>query len=338
MITRFVVLILSLVLLLTSCVSTSKKMVVEAKPAPPNEQLSMDELLRFIRESDRVQGVRVKAWDTDLWGRVHNIVTDKGKLFVLQESQSSKLKALLGNQNTYFDGRSMCLFDPGARFIFHHPQHGNLDCLLCLKCSEMSVRRENKELAFVAFLPARSAVVDLMIEIFSDHQDLVDMIKGEQESANKRNIDEARWQAATPKSLLHIDTNTGGVLPMHDVTAYRKPLKKEFPENTSRILVLLHWFGSGAGPWSGFYTYEMIPEQLLLDYPTKDLLEAIESTPLTETQIEGAARLFGGWDFSQKRPEDLKTLPADLKMKLLKHSLKSKDKDKRDRAKHAFSN
>lgn len=314
-------------------------MVVNAKSAAPHEQLNMEELLKVIRESDRVQGVRVKSpWDTDFWGRIRSKITDKGKLLELHDSQANKLKALLGNQHTYFDGRSMCLFDPGVRFVFHHPQHGDLDFLLCLKCSEMSVRREGKELAFVAFLPARSAVIDLMIEIFPDHQDLVEMIKREQESSNKRRMEETRWQAATPKSLLHIDKDTDGVLPMHDVTAYRKPLKKQFPDTRARILALLHWFGSGAGPWSGFPAYEMVPESLLLDFSTKELLDVIESTPLTGTQTEGAARLFGGWDFSQKRPGDLKTLPADLKKKLLEHSMKSKDTDKRGRAKRAFSN
>lgn len=339
MMTRLVFPLLSLLFLLTSCVSTPKSMVVNAKPAELHEQLSMDALLKVIRESDRVQGVRVKSpWDTNLRGRIRGKITDKGKLFDLQASQVSKLKALLGNRQTYFDGRSMCLFDPGVRFVFHHPQHGDLDFLLCLKCSEMSVRREGKELAFVAFLPARSAIADLMIEIFPDHQDIVEMIKREREAASKRNVAEARWLAATPKSLLHVKTQGDGISPTPDLTPYRKPLENEFPDKTSRTLALLHWFGSGEGPWSGFYACEMTPERLLLHYPTIELLKAIESTSLTETQTEGAARFFSGNDFDKQRPEDLKTLPANLKKKLLEHSMKSKDKDKRGRAKRAFSN
>ena len=42
-------------------------------------------------------------------------------------------------------------------------------------------------------------------------------------------------------------------------------------------------------------------------------------------------------DFSQRRPNDRKTLPADLKKKLLVHSLKSSDDDKLGRAKNAFA-
>jgi|SRR6185295_15705735 len=53
--------------------------------------------------------------------------------------------------------------------------------------------------------------------------------------------------------------------------------------------------------------------------------------------LEGAARLFGGWEFGQRRPDDLDALPADLKKRLLDHSLKSSDADKLGRAKHAFA-
>jgi hypothetical protein len=78
-------------------------------------------------------------------------------------------------------------------------------------------------------------------------------------------------------------------------------------------------------------------EELLLGFSTSDLIAAAQTDNLTEQQLEGAARLFAGWDFSQRRPSDLYTLSPELKKKLLDHSLNTTDEDKLDRAKHAFA-
>jgi hypothetical protein len=121
-----------------------------------------------------------------------------------------------------------------------------------------------------------------------------------------------------------------------NVAPLRAPLAKGIPNLHERIRALLTWFGSGAGPWSGFPGYEEVAEDLLLDYSTSDILAAMDEAPLTEAQTEGAARLFGGWTFSQKRPEDRKKLPANWKQTLLAHSLKSTNDDKRGRAERAF--
>jgi hypothetical protein len=155
--------------------------------------------------------------------------------------------------------------------------------------------------------------------------------------AKQGEISYARWRAAMPKSVRPLwerairDESSPNVKPL------RAALAKEFPDTRQRILALFSWYGSGDGPWSGFPAYESAAEELLLDIPTLDLVAAAQTDNLTDTQLEGAARLFGGWDFSQRRPDDRKTLPATLKKKLLDHSLKSKDEDKLGRAKNAFA-
>ena len=73
-----------------------------------------------------------------------------------------------------------------------------------------------------------------------------------------------------------------------------------------------------------------------LDFPTPELIAVASRSDLTEPELEGAARLFAGWDFGRRRPDDRKLLPADLKKKLLEHSLKTSDEDKIGRARHAF--
>src|SRR5262245_55003523 len=66
--------------------------------------------------------------------------------------------------------------------------------------------------------------------------------------------------------------------------------------------VLFGWFGSGQGPWSGFPMYEQVAEQLLLDFPTDALVEALTQHQITPTQLEGAARYFAGWGFRKHKP------------------------------------
>ena len=123
----------------------------------------------------------------------------------------------------------------------------------------------------------------------------------------------------------------------YDLGPLDEALKREIPEKNARILSLLAWYGSGAGPWSGFPTYEEVAEKMLLKYSTPDLLQAVESTPLSEPQIEGAARLFAGGGFRDTRPADNALVPAQLKRLLLDHSLKSTDQDKLQRARNAFA-
>ncbi|HEX6902498.1 MAG TPA: hypothetical protein VF789_22450 [Thermoanaerobaculia bacterium] len=157
--------------------------------------------------------------------------------------------------------------------------------------------------------------------------------------ADEKNYKKAyeRWLAAMPKSVEPLWDEVMEDEFSPDLEPARKALAKEFPDVQPRILALFAWYGSGDGPWSGFPSYESVAEELLLDFPTPDLIAAAQSENLSESQIEGAARLFGGWEFSQRRPDDRKNLPAPLKARLLEHSLKSTDADKLGRARSAFA-
>ena len=145
-----------------------------------------------------------------------------------------------------------------------------------------------------------------------------------------------RWFAAMPGSIRPLWTGTMESESRPDLEKLRHALAKEYPATTPRILALFGWFGSGAGPWTGCPMYESVAEQLLLDFPTLDLVSTAQTADLSEQQLEGAARLFGGWDFSRHRPDDLKALPSELKNKLLVHALKTADEDKQGRARHTF--
>jgi len=116
---------------------------------------------------------------------------------------------------------------------------------------------------------------------------------------------------------------------------FYEALQKEFPDLHEQALALFSWYGSGKECWSGG-SYDSVPAELLLEIPTPILIEIAQSPNLTPVQTEGAARLFAGWHFSQKRPADLEMLPADLKAKLLSHVLEGANEDNKERARSAF--
>ena len=132
-----------------------------------------------------------------------------------------------------------------------------------------------------------------------------------QEEQGKRDWD--KWLGAMPKAVRPIWSDALGQFGRVDIAPLRAALESDMPEEGGRILALLEWFGSGAGPWSGFPSYETAAEKLLLDHSTKAIVTAIESTRLSAAQTEGAARLFAGWSFLTQRPEDKRDLPDSLK-------------------------
>lgn len=148
--------------------------------------------------------------------------------------------------------------------------------------------------------------------------------------------DEEQWLAAMPPALAPLWADAVDQFGSADLAPLNAALVSAWPSEHTRILALLAWFGSGAGPWSGFPAYEQVAEALLLQYPTAHLVAAMESTPLKPAQLEGAARLFGGWEFRQQRPMGLQDLPDAWKEALWNHVKDTPDNDKRGRAMRAF--
>lgn len=154
--------------------------------------------------------------------------------------------------------------------------------------------------------------------------------------AKKSEADQKKWLRAMPESLKPFWHNMGDPFKSNSNQKMATALAQQYPDQKARILALLTWFGSGEGPWSGFASYESVPEELLLLHKTEDILRAIRDVELTEQQTEGLARFLGGWAFSKQRSDDLLLVPPELKARLLRHSLKAGDEDKRDRARAAF--
>jgi hypothetical protein len=163
------------------------------------------------------------------------------------------------------------------------------------------------------------------------------------EDSRQRSKESARswekWLVAVPHRLRgYVDDkyDPNGLKEVQLAELIHEEIGSKSSDVNDYIVDLFRWNGSGVGLWSGFPYYEVLPELLLLKYPTPDLLAAIKDQELKEPLIEGVARLFGGSDFVSTRQNDKKLLPKDLKARLLEHCLKSDDDDKKRRARRAF--
>lgn len=148
--------------------------------------------------------------------------------------------------------------------------------------------------------------------------------------------DRDRWQASMPKAIGPVWSDSLGQFGSVDVAMLRAALE-DMPEENESILLLLEWFGSGAGPWSGFPSYETAAEELLLGYTTMSIVKAVDSTSISRAQTEGAARLFAGWSFNKQRPGGVGQVPDALKRVLWNHVKDTEDMDKLARAKRVFA-
>ena len=138
-----------------------------------------------------------------------------------------------------------------------------------------------------------------------------------------------RWLAAAPESIrAQVRALDWGnpFAPQDDLKAIRESLSSTAsPE--AQVLSLFKWYGSGCGPWSGFPSYEELPNALLMQIPTAVLLQSLTNT-LSDAHVEGAARFFTSSDFNRRRNPDRKTLPDDLKRRIREHVIRQKDQHK----------
>lgn len=149
----------------------------------------------------------------------------------------------------------------------------------------------------------------------------------------------ADWLRAMPSSLAPfrgaLDDAVPGQ-PLRGAEVMIAALRAEHPAPGAAIRALFAWFGSGAGPWDGFPSYEAGPEALLLVHDTRALLSALEGRTLSDAEAQGAARLFGGYSFRRDRPEDARLLPPALRAVLLEAGLRTTDADRIEQARAAF--
>lgn len=156
--------------------------------------------------------------------------------------------------------------------------------------------------------------------------------------AQQSEIDYKRWKDAMPS---YLRDSWDAFVPDLSMGIVRiDPLVYEMSKQTTCrrevITDLFAWFGSGAGPWSGFPCYESAAEELLFQFETSELIDAVQPEHMTSQQLEGAARLFAGWSFRKKRKKHLQLLPCTVKEALWQAVQHTSDAGNRARANKAF--
>ncbi|MCE2750541.1 MAG: hypothetical protein LW720_01490 [Pirellula sp.] len=183
----------------------------------------------------------------------------------------------------------------------------------------------------------------------------------QQRREEQRRADWQRWLAAMPDCLKQLPPGAWQhVTETSDLTAMQESLSAAYPNLRTRILALFRWFGNGAGPWTGFPVYEQLAEQILLQLPMNEVIGVLQTVSPAEEELEGAARFFAGWAFTNRtsaqgvklppsltdsnlaaflpeRSVEPASIPASLRRELLAHCRKSSDEDKKQRAESAFA-
>lgn len=134
--------------------------------------------------------------------------------------------------------------------------------------------------------------------------------------AEQSQRDSERWWLAMPECLRSHSDQFDNIYDPQVLRIFLDALREAFPTPEHQVLALYGLFGSGAGSWNGYPSYEVVPFLLLRTFPTRTLIDALRTTPLTDSQWLGAARFFtaGQRRESGKR---LSQLTTEMKQRML---------------------
>ena len=121
------------------------------------------------------------------------------------------------------------------------------------------------------------------------------------------------WLRSMPKCLSsHIsELFSGGTLNFKAAAELNATLSEKYSSD-EKILALLKWYGSSRGPWTGYPSYEDLPEQILAQSKLADFKHAIESRPLDSSELEGTARFLSVRDNFKFRGNPSRNLEFNL--------------------------
>ena len=139
----------------------------------------------------------------------------------------------------------------------------------------------------------------------------------------------ARWMAALPASLRPFFHEMRQSSELR--SEWSAALATEIPDAVRRAEVLLELYASGAGPWSGYPSWERVPEQLLAETSIATLLDAIGIAP-NAMRARGTLRLLSSRTFRERKRDLRKKLSPAVRDLLRAHALALEEHDDRDLA------
>jgi hypothetical protein len=215
----------------------------------------------------------------------------------------------------------------GACFAPHHALSlvsggHTYDFLLCYQCHGMALVKDGKYLASFGAYGSPKALNRLLtanrVPLSSEYDPEAIANRERWEQAEKAY--QARQKATMPtslKTLLKADTEGGGL----DMDSFHKALSKQFPDKRKQISALLKWYGAGVAVLPRLSGSKSLAGELLLFYPTADILDVLQRKKASYEHVEGAARLFSA-EIRKSRPDDLNLLSPELKALFAEHESK----------------
>jgi len=275
---------------------------------------ALDEALSSVQ---RVELYSLEPWadrkDSAPRGRLHGFKV-LGHAALDGSAAMKAIAAFRAAVATGNDAVAAC-FDPRHALRVVAGEHV-YDLLLCYACGQLEVFDGDHHLAWIS-ASGSSDDLDRLLGSSLVPLSTTDTAVQRDAAAVAHAEAEERWTAAMPESIrADFTPNVYPVRP--DEAKLARELVAQWPDTGERIRHLFRWYGSGAGPWSGYPEYESVAEHLLLAYPTRELVAAIDGA-LDDRLREGAARLLAGWDFRKLRPGDATLVPEPLKAALLHH-------------------
>jgi hypothetical protein len=127
----------------------------------------------------------------------------------------------------------------------------------------------------------------------------------EREAIAEHNAWLATWEPAIPRGMKGIveEVEEDGWIGDERLEKLRRIQAREYPDQKELILALFAWYGHGgrAASWDGVPCVEEVPERLLRDFDVPALMPVLESSVLTEQQLEGILRVVVGWATNEKK-------------------------------------
>jgi len=74
-----------------------------------------EEIINILRTASHIDAIRIRV---DAKHRKKTIPI--GEPFELSEKAAKQARSLFAERDSYLDGSSMCLFDPGVKLVFRH--------------------------------------------------------------------------------------------------------------------------------------------------------------------------------------------------------------------------
>ncbi|GAB4588872.1 hypothetical protein [Nocardia sp. IFM 10818] len=138
------------------------------------------------------------------------------------------------------------------------------------------------------------------------------------------------WAAQIPPVLIDfrhdfLTISASGRLPDEaTMTAVRRRLLAAYPDPVDRLTVLLAWFASGSGKYSGYPAHEDVPAVLADGEDEADFVRAAEQAH--GRAAAGAARYLRRWDTRNRVDRLLSALSPATRRKIVEHAHDDEDR------------